>query len=220
MKHELLEVANLPTMPAPMQSSDAGEAWVWGDFFATLQKNPMLVSQGIQAMLGQPVTKTPPMAYPYAMMVFYNKARNPHGPSSRPVLCVGLEQADYGALAALLGGEAVNLQQVQGAKGPLMIGMFYGAGRVNFGEFDGFVTADTARECFFKIIRSQLGLTGDPVRIGTIKDVYGHPGTGWPADSGFPTLKKRGCTAVIASLAVIMVLAWGTWELAALFAKP
>lgn len=222
MKPELIELTKWPTMPAPMQSSDAGEAWVWGDFFATLQKNPMLMSQGIQAMLGKQVTKSPPMAYPYAMTVFYNKAKNPHGPSSRPVLCVGIEQADYGALAALLGSEAANLPQIaQGTKGPLMIGIFSGEGRLNLGEFDGFVTADTARECFFNVIRSQLGLTGDPVRIGTIKDVYGHPDTGWPADSGLAgASKKSGCTAVLASFAVLVILIWSTSELVSLVTGP
>ena len=222
MKHELIETIKFPTMPAPMQSSDAGEAWVWGDFFATLQKNPMLMGQVIQAMLGKQVTRTPAMTYLYAMTVFYNKAKNPHGPSSRPVLCVGVEQADYGALAALLGDEGANLPQVkQGAKGPLMVGVFSGAGRLNLGEFDGFVTADTARECFFNIIRSQLGLTGDPIRIGAIKDVYGHPNTGWSAESAsLGTSKKGGCATLVGSLAALVILVWSTSKLVSMVATP
>jgi hypothetical protein len=177
-----------------------------GDFFATLQKNPMLVGQGIDAILGKQLTKPPAMAYPYAMTVFYNKAKNPHGPSSRPVLCVGLEQADYGALGALLG---VNLPQ---AKGSLMVGVFSASGRINLGNFDGFVTADSARECFFKVIRSQLGLSGEPTRIGTIKDVYGHPNTGWPAD-GRPkdATKNSGCLGLIVSIVALVILIFLIW---------
>ena len=143
---------------------------------------------------------------------------------------MGVEQADYTALAALgytalaalFGDEAARfLQDKQGAKGPLMVGVFSGQGRLNLGEFDGFVTADTARECFFNVIRSQLGLVGDPVWIGAIKDVYGHPGTGWPADNrSFGASKKSGCAAVVASLAALVILLWGTWELSALFANP
>lgn len=207
MKHELIELSQWPSMPAPMQSSDAGEAWVWGDFFATLQKTPTVMRQVMEAMLGKQVTKSIPMAYPYAMTVFYNKAKNPHGPSSRPVLCVGLEQPDFGALARLLGSEGANFpQNAQGTKGPLMIGMFFGGGRLNLGAFEGLVTADTARECFFNAIRSRLGLVGDPIRIGTIKDVYGHPDTGWPADSGLAGAPKGGCAAVIASIAALVLL--------------
>ena len=222
MKHELIEMTKWPTMPIPMHSSDAGEAWVWGDFFATLQKNPMLLLQMTQAMLGKQVTKNPEMAYPYAMTVFYNKVKNPHGPSSRPVLCVGVEQADYSVLATLLGEQATKLPQLkQGGKGPLMVGLFSGEGRLNFGEFDGFVTADTARECFFNIIRSQLGLTGDPIRIGAIKDVYGHPNTGWSAESAsLGTSKKSGCATLVGSLAALVILVWSTSKLVSMVATP
>lgn len=196
------------------------KAWVWGDFIATLQKNPMLMSQGIEAMLGKPVTKAPAMTYPYTM-VFYNKAKNPHGPSSRPVLCVGLEQADYSALAALMGSNApVSPQVKQGGKGPIMVGVFYGSGRTNRGNFDGFVTAESARECFFNVIRSQLGLIGEPVRIGAIRDIYGHPDTGWPADTESPKVsRKSGCSGMIASLAALVILIWGTSQLVSLLLR-
>lgn len=213
MKHELIEMSKWPTMPVPMQSSDAGEAWAWGDYFATLQKNPKVVSQAMEAMLGKPSTTAPPMIYPYAMMVFYNKSRNPHGPSSRPVMCIGLEQANYSALSALLGENSTKfIPDANEEKGPLHIGVFYGGGRINHGLFDGFVTADTARSCFFEIIRSHLGLTGDPVRIGTIRDVYGHEKTGWPANGGSAGSKK-GCAAVFATIFAFVVL-WGAFVIA------
>lgn len=191
-------------MPIPMQSCDPGEAWVWGNFFATLQKNPKVMSQHMQAMAGMPVTESFPMTYPYAMTVFYDKAKNPHGPSSRPVLCVGLEQMDYDALNALPGGDTVLLGGKQSGKGPLVVGVFHGGGRANLGEFDGVVSADSARERFFAVIRSQLGLSGEPVRIGTIKDVFGHPNTGWPAQSEPPPPSKKNRRS-IGSLAL---LAW------------
>ena len=79
MTVELINLTDWPTMPAPMQSPDAGEAWVWGDFVAILQRKPTLMGQAMQAMAGKQVTQAQTMEYPYAMMVFYNKAKNPHG---------------------------------------------------------------------------------------------------------------------------------------------
>jgi hypothetical protein len=91
-----------------------------------------------------------------------------------------------------------------------MIGVFTGSGRRNLGVFDNMVSADSARQCFFNVIRSELGLTGDPVPIGSIKDVYGHPDTGWPADTGpSKALKKSGCLVAIASLvALVIIICW------------
>ena len=51
-------------MPTPMQSKDSGDAWIWGDFFAVLQKDPMIVAQGMQEMTGSSVTKSPMVRTP------------------------------------------------------------------------------------------------------------------------------------------------------------
>ncbi len=185
-------------MPAPMQSKDPGEAWVWGDFFAVLQKEPMIVAQGMQAMTGNAVTKSP-MDYPYAMTVFYNKTKNPHGPSSRPVLCVALEQPNLAGLSAILGGSSKDLESLGGESAmPMMVGVFTGSGRMNLGEYRGALSVDVVRDRLFEIVRRHLNLSGDPVRIGTINDVYGHPNTGWPAASKNQKGEgKAGCSAVL-----------------------
>ena len=173
---ELISLIHSPSMPAPMQSSDPGEAWVWGDFFATLQKDPPLILKALAAISGHSADVPAPMAYPFALMVFYHRAKNPYGPSACPVLCIGLEQANYDAI----GLSGVLLGNPTG-KGPVMVGMFHARGHNNYGEFRGAITADSARACFFERLREELNLTGEPTRIGTIKDVFGHPDTGWPA---------------------------------------
>ena len=181
-----------------MQSKDPGEAWVWGDFFAVLQKEPMIVAQGMQAMTGNAVTKSP-MDYPYAMTVFYNKTKNPHGPSSRPVLCVALEQPNLAGLSAMLGGASKELEGL-GAESamPVMIGVFTGSGRMNLGEYSGPLAADVVRNRLFEIVGRHLDLQGDPVRIGTIDAVYGHPNTGWPAATKSQKGGgKAGCSSVL-----------------------
>ena len=88
-----------------------------------------------------------------------------------------------------------------------MFGVFTATGRKNLGQFDGLVTADSARERFFDVIRTELNLVGEPVRIGVIKDMYGHPDTGWPADTTSSTSsKKTGCLAMPASITAIAVV--------------
>ena len=188
-------------MPTPMQSKDSGDAWIWGDFFAVLQKDPMMVAQGGQEMTGSSVTKSP-MVYPYAMTVFYNKAKNPHGPSSRPVLCVTLERPNLAGWSAMPGGDSKRLNDLGGeASMPMMIGVFTGSGRMNLGEYSGPITAEAARNRFFEIVRQRLNIQGYPVRIGTIDAVYGHPDTGWPTSAKKQKAEgKAGCSALLCLL--------------------
>jgi len=208
MNYELIALTEWPSMPVPIQSKDPGEAWVWGDFFATLQKDPPLMCQHMQAILGKPVMKTPPMSYLYAMTVFYDKSKNPHGPSSRPVLCVGLEQADFDAMAKLPGGKEAILGDQRG-KGPLVVGVFSASGRLNLGAYDGLVTAESARSHFFTVIRSLLALSGEPVQIGTINDIYGHPNTGWTSPrETVPTSSRKTWWLLIGLMALVAFLFW------------
>lgn len=55
------------------------------------------------------------MTYHYAMSVFYRIDRNPYRPSHRPIMIIALEQADIGILAKMLGSEAGELLQAEGA---------------------------------------------------------------------------------------------------------
>lgn len=41
----------LPSLPAPWSGIDAGEAWVWGDFFMTFQKEPRMYMEVLQEAL-------------------------------------------------------------------------------------------------------------------------------------------------------------------------
>ena len=49
----LLELTKWPTLPAPWSSVDAGETWVWRDFFPTFQKKPKTVINLTMEMEGK-----------------------------------------------------------------------------------------------------------------------------------------------------------------------
>ena len=209
---ELIDVTSYTSMPAPMQSSDAGEAWVWGDFFAILQKDPILVSQAIHVLAKGSDLGPAAFTYPYALTVFYQKHKNPHGPSSRPVLCATLERADYAAALATMGSSASQIKKFKGQIGPTMLCMFTPEGHLNFGEFEQDVTADAAREAFFTLIAERLSLHGEPIRIGPIAAVYGHPNTGWPADEATEKGdKKSGCLGLLIIPIFVAVLFFVQW---------
>lgn len=208
MEHELISLTKWPTMPAPMQSEDEGEAWIWGDFVAILQKNPMTCGALVTEMMNKLSKKRPSsppvpsaMEYPYAMIVYYKKHKNPHGPSSRPILCVGIEKANYGALKDRLGELPSEFVESLGTgNGPLMVGVFRAGNRGNLGELDDFLTKDSARTKFFDVIRSELVPEGEPILIGNIQSIHGHPETGWaPIEAD---KKKGGCLNVFIAIAI------------------
>lgn len=207
MNIELLSTSEWPLLPVPMQSSDPGEAWMWGDFVATLQKDPLTMCQQVQVVLGEPITKSP-MAYPYAMTVFHDKTKNPHELLSRPVLCVALEQPDYDAISEIPGGKDAFIGEPRG-KGPVMVGVFSGRRHMNLGPYRGPVTVEAARNHFFSVIRSQLRLSENPVCIGTINDILGNPQTGSPAPPGTaPASKREARLLLFLILVVLLFLAW------------
>ena len=196
MKHELISLTEFPTMPAPWSSQDVGEAWVWGDYFATIQKEPITIAQGVKAMSGENEPMAVGIEYPYAMTVFYHKAKNPHGPSGRPIMTIGLEKANYQAVAAMMGLDRAALAEATGsADGGLMLGMFKGASRQNLGSFDGSVTLENVRNAFFAVMAKELQLSGRPEKIGTIEAAYGHPMTGWEASKNAKS--SSGCLGMV-----------------------
>jgi hypothetical protein len=211
MQHELISITKWPTMPAPMHSEDEGEAWVWGDFVGILQKNPKTCSVLMAEMMNQLSKErmaSPPlpavMEYPYAMVVFYRKDRNPHGPSSQPILCVGIEQANYGAFSRLMGDSSLGdgLIPAEG-KGNLMVGVFRSDGRSNLGGFDELLSRETARSKFFDVIRTELQPGGEPRYIGEIRVIYGHPETGWPQVGNTKKSSKGGCLSIFLGFAAL-----------------
>jgi hypothetical protein len=193
----------MPSMPAPFSSTDPGEAWVWGDFVILLQTKPILILEMMRKMTGQKDIGIPPLAYPYAMTVFYRKDKNPHGPSNRPILVATLERMNYDAVAKMLGAKGVDVKST-GIPGdaPIVQGLFTAKGHLNLGHFQGFLTLDSARDYFLDLIQRQLSLVGEPVRIGAIRDIYGHPNTGWPAEE---KKKSRGCLGVLAVCVFLLV---------------
>lgn len=192
MKPELISMTQWPTMPAPFSSVDGGESWIWGDYLAVMQNRPITIATTMRQMTG---AEAIPIAieYPYAMTVFYQKPKNPYGPSSRPVMVATIEKLNVRAVSQLHGGSTI----ADDVSTPLVKGIFLAGGRMNLGDFDEILSADTARAYFFEVIGSHLQLPGSPARLGTIKDVFGNSITGWPA---VPEKMKKGsgCLAVLA----------------------
>lgn len=203
----LLELTKWPTLPAPWSSIDAGETWVWGDFFLTFQKKPKTILDLTMEMQGKKAEFLG-MTYHYAMSVFYRIDRNPHGPSQLPIMTVALEQADMGKLAKMLGSEAGEILQSEGGSrmGPLMIGLFAGEIRFNLGIYEGDTSPQSVKQRFFEILGRQLGVSGQPKMIGDIAQAHGHQETGLPAKK-----KTSGCLPVI--LLCIGIGGLGVWGL-------
>lgn len=199
-----------------MDSEDDGEAWIWGDFVAILQKNPRTCESLLEQISARNAGKKPSalpshMEYPYAMMVYYKRHRNPHGPSSRPVMCVGIEQMNFGALKNMLGDSFDQFAKGMPThgKGPLVLGVFKAEERYNLGELDEILSRDTARAKFFEVIRSELNPEGTPIQIGDRFAISGHPETGWPAIE--KEQKKSGCLGLFVGMAILIPIALGVF---------
>ena len=180
----LLELTKWPTLPAPWSSVDAGETWVWEDFFLTFQKEPKTVSDLSMEKQGKK-TENRGIVYPYAMSVFYRIDRNPHGPSLLPIMTIALEQADLDSVSKMFGSQVAELLQTEGngGLGPLMIGLFTGETRLNLGNYDGDTSPLAVKQRFFKILGRELGISGQPRMIGDLARAFGHQETGLPADN-------------------------------------
>lgn len=138
------------------------------------------------------------MEYPYAMTVFYRKDRNPHGPSSRPILVATLEVMDYAAAAKKMGVQGIDM----GGYAPVVQGLFTAKHRMNLGHFEGELNLERARQYFLNLIKQHLSLEGDPTRIGMIADIYGHSETRWPVQE----MKQRnGCLTTVSVLVLLFI---------------
>ena len=210
MAHDLIPITNFPTMPSPFTVSDEGEAWTWGDFVLALQINPITLSEGISKLanelgrtkLGKAFEK-PPIEYPFAMSVYYRMDKNPHGPSRRPIMVLALEKVNYQKVLEKMREMGADTSSINmPSDSPLMLGVFDATKRKNLGNYLGDIRREAVSESFFKIIGSELALDGEPKRIGVIKDIYGHPDTGWPSEkeatSSASRENKKGCLSVVA----------------------
>jgi peptidoglycan hydrolase-like protein with peptidoglycan-binding domain len=206
----LLELRKWPTLPAPWSSVDHGETWVWGDFFFTFQKDPKTVYDMLMQVEGKKA-EFRGMTYPYAMSVFYRRDRSPHGPFNLPILVISLEQADIGVIGKLLGADSAGISRIEagGKMGPLMLGLFHGEGRFNFGEYTGEVTPEAVKGRFFDVLGDTLGLTGQPRMIGDLTQAFGHPETGLP---GKTRSHNNGGGSKVKWIALgVLVLAFLVW---------
>lgn len=175
----LVELTKWPNLPAPWSNVDAGETWVWGDFFLTFQKKPKTVLDLTIEMQGKKADYRS-MTYYYAMSVFYRIDRNPHGPSHRSIMTIALEQAEMGMLARMLGSEAGEFSQAAGGSkmGPLMIGLLTCGMRLNLGGYEGDTSSHSVKRRFFEVLGRQLGVSGQPKMIGDMTQAHGASGNG------------------------------------------
>lgn len=204
----LIPLINWPSFPAPWSSSDAGETWIWGNFFFIFQKEPDIAAAVIMKMNGGKPKKQA-LKYHYAMIAFYRLDRNPHGPSHQPIMAVGLEQTDMSMVGAILGKDMAAQLQAEGVKkmGPLMIGLFTAEKRSNLGHYEGDTSPQAVKKVFFEIFASLLPVSGQPKKIGSLVDAHGHPETGLPAQK-----KKSGCAPVL--LLFVGICGLAVWALA------
>lgn len=201
-------------MPAPLSSTSPGEAWVWGDYVLVLQTHPKTVLDIMNEMTGKPAEDDRDLDYPFAVTVYYRKDRNPHGPSSQPILVVGLERMDYGKVAAKMGMTG----SIPSGLGPPVLGVFTASSHLNMGGYEGALEIDAVRQRLFSIIADHFHPVGEAVRIGPISAIHGHPDTGWPAQK-----KKGGCMSAV--MALLLLATFCSWMLSgqkphALQSKP
>jgi hypothetical protein len=203
---ELLNLSELPSMPAPWSSVDDGETWIWGDYYAIFQTQPMKMKDAMHEIAGKKPDAFRGIIYHYAMMVFYRRAIHP---SARPILVVGLEQADYSARPDGINDamwDLVRSTTDDAGLGDMMLGMFRNGAHFNLGAYEGGTTPQTVKSRFFEILEEELAVGAQPKYIGTLLDAFGHPETGVPAKTD-----ASGCMGlVLACLFLSTALITGT----------
>jgi len=191
-------------MPAPLSSMQPGEAWIWGDYVLTLQVFPKTIADVLHQLTNSAQTFKAPIDYPFAVSTYYRKAPNPDVTSVRPILVACLEKMNIAAAAAMLKAQGINSSEFPSDKGtPYVLGVFTSASRFNLGNYQGPDDVDSVRKCLFEIIEERLQPVGEPVMIGPIASIHGHPNTGWPS---LPKGRKAGCLGIV-TLAVMMLVA-------------
>lgn len=193
---DLLDLTSCPTMPAPWSSQGPGKCWIWGDYFAVFQEKPLTILETLEAMSKKAIARSG-IHYDSAMFVYYRLDRNPHGPSKRPVLVMGVERANLHVAAQKLGvdpGLIGGMGATGDGLGPPMLGLFAASGRRNLGELPQQIDDVEARAVFLSIWKRELGLAGEPESIGSMRTAWGHPKTALPP---MDSPKTKGCLSVI-----------------------
>ncbi|MDR3154041.1 MAG: hypothetical protein LBW85_07185 [Deltaproteobacteria bacterium] len=171
------DTEKLAIMPAPWTGADEGETWVWGDFFMTFQTAPSTIySHFLQSEGRKDDGAEADMTFLFAMTVFWRLDINPHGPTSYPILSVALWDPDSGGH-----GPKIFWPEDENASGPrpLLVWLFDSCPQP---ELRSYYKVDrdagNVKRLFFKIIGKELGVSGQPKKIGTMTEAFGHPETG------------------------------------------
>lgn len=201
-KYQMISLTKNPSMAAPWSGDGPGEGWKWGDYYVTVQTNPVTFHDFAAKMAGKK-ERWEGLSYHFSATVFRDPEKNEFGKSSRPVLVIAVETSDFGT----------------------MVGVFDGDVRSNLGGYTGGPGVDPARATFFDFIGKRFALAGQPERLGTIEAVrpkvvtrdvtkmFGDGGGTGPSKAGIlgklPSglLKGKGVPVVAAAFAAFF--AWG-----------
>ena len=176
---KLIPLSKFPTIPAPWSSSDDGESWIWGDYVIILQKKPILLGQLLQGKSSNSMGAL--MSYPFAMTVFYKKSVCD---SSRPILIYTIEKSIAGKFA----------------------GFFSATGRGTLDSANlNMNDKESVIKFFFNLMRKELFLDDEPLKIGKMNDVHGHPETGFPVKKSVKTRNNPGCLSVVILIVAVFI---------------
>ncbi len=149
MPHELISLMNSPTLPVAFSSrmrggAPRGRLLAGDEYYVVFEHRPLTVLQMTKVLTEKTIPEVP-IHYLYVASVFYRKSRNPHGPSSRPILAFCLEYTEFtcamkpqGFWASLTGA----------AKEPAEVfsAVFFPGGRANMGTVPNHFTDESAKE--------------------------------------------------------------------------
>ncbi len=143
-KYQMISLTKNPSMAAPWSGDGPGEGWKWGDYYVTVQTNPVTFEE-FTTKGGE----SRGLSYHFSATVFRDPEKNEFGPSSRPALVIAIEKSSFGT----------------------MVGVFDGDVRSNLGGYVGALDVASARATFFDFIGKRFALDGQPVQLGTIEAV-------------------------------------------------
>lgn len=182
---DYIDYHRLPTCPAPWSSTDAGELWLSGDYFMTLQKYPLSMLALMENKDNEPVSPYEmAIVYPYALLV-YHKIDEEY-PKILPIIVITLETSNYGneswqSIISELDQDDPKNAIFQTGKYPRFFCMFQNGVHYNFGPYLGSIDRDTIRGLFFDKLASLIPFAAPPKKLGNMAAGVGNPLTGLPA---------------------------------------
>jgi len=167
MTHELISLMNSPTLPVAFSSRMRGGAprgcLLAGDeFYVVFEHRPLTVLQMTKVATEQTIPEVP-IHYLYAASVFYRKSRNPHGPSSRPILTFCLEYTEF-TCAMKPQGFWARLTGATKEPAEVFSAVFSARRRLNMGKVPNDFTDKTALTFLFEQMCEQLSLSAEEIK--------------------------------------------------------